>query len=161
MNSLAEWVVNFTSPGELVLDVGCGDKRYSNYLKNFGRNIITVDAWENVSPDVCLDVTKSELPFENNSVDHVIMLDFIEHLEKSDGEKLIESCKKICKKSIFIFTPGWWSDNAENVNNPQLWCYGNNFDYHLSLWSENDLKDFEFYTLNGFDKYVSGIWRKQ
>ncbi len=160
MNSLSEWVANNTTNDGIIVDVGCGDKRYSNYLISLGRSVITIDAWDKVNPDICLDVTKNDLPFDENSVDYIIMLDFIEHLEKQDGFDLIEKCKKVCKKSLLIFTPGWWSDNSENVNDPSLWCYGNTYDYHLSLWNYEDLNEFEFHTLNGFERYISAIWKK-
>jgi 2-polyprenyl-3-methyl-5-hydroxy-6-metoxy-1,4-benzoquinol methylase len=37
---------------DTILDIGCGDKRYSNFLIANNRKVTTVDAWEKVNPDI-------------------------------------------------------------------------------------------------------------
>jgi len=66
-----------------------------------------------------------------------------------------------------LLTPLWWSDNAENVNNSALWCYGNKYDYHKSLWTLDDFVGWErqhstIMTENTRipDKYYLGCWTK-
>lgn len=142
-----------------VLDIGCGNKKYSNVSKN----TTTLDAWEKVNPDILLDVAKNPLPFEDKSFDVILLIDLIEHLEKEDGERLLAECKRVASK-IFLFTPLWWDDNSKNVQNPNLWCYGNPYDYHLSLWTKEDFQDWttiQIIPAQGPDKLAYfGYWEE-
>lgn len=136
-----------------VLDIGCGKKSHSNYSVN----TTTIDAWTKLSPDILLDVEKEPLPFEKDSFDHITMIDFIEHLDKDKGEDLLIQCKDIVRDKIFIFTPLFFTNNAENVENPKCWAYGNPYDYHKSLWTlEEDFKDWT--TLGLFPHKMGNQW---
>lgn len=144
---------------EKVLDLGCGIKDYSD----IATNTITVDAWPVVKPDIVLDFEKELLPFADNSFDHVLLIDVIEHLDKSAGKLLIEQCKEITRDKIFLFTPLFWTDNAKNVEDPNCWAYGNQYDYHKSLWSVGE--DFQGWAtlamLGGNNaKQWLGFWQK-
>ena len=88
------------------------------------------------------------------------MIDFIEHLDKNAGLRLIESVKKITNKKIILLTPleEIWDDNHKNVNDPALWCYGNNFDIHKSLWSNKDFEGWENLNLKGLHQYFVGSY---
>ena len=48
-------------PGSTILDLGCGPKLYSSPFIQRCSKIVTVDAWENVQPDIVADL-------ENTSV---------------------------------------------------------------------------------------------
>lgn len=127
--------------GSSLLDVGCGPKLYSNHFKNVCREIVTVDAFEWVEPDICVDLEKTNLTeIFDKKFDNIIMLDFLEHLDKEKGLSLLEDAKKICNEKIFVFTPmeEIWTDNSEHVENEKLWCYNNQFDLHKSLWNNDD-----------------------
>lgn len=152
-------------PETVFLDLGCGDKGKSSWAKAQGTTVITVDAWENVNPDFCVDVTKDPLPFEDNCFDIVLMYDFIEHVTKEEGYKVIEEAQRVCGGEIILVTPIFWTDNLHNVNNPNLWCYGNHFDEHKSLWLPED-----FEALPGWErilgshddtKYYLGVWKNE
>lgn len=143
------------SETDRVLDIGCGDKAITRNLKK--ENVVSLDAWEKVNPDICIDLNKEKLPFEENSFDVILMIDFIEHIEKKRGIDLIEECKKITRKKIIVYTPLFWTDNAKNVNNPDLWCFGNEFDYHKSLWEDTDFRGWQKIPYND---YYLGIWNK-
>lgn len=156
--SLTPYLEQLIEKDSRVLDIGCGNKVYSS----ISSNTTTVDAWEKVNPDILLDVTKQVLPFEENSFDYITLLDFIEHLDKDSGFQLIEQCKKIVRKKIILFTPLFWDTNEDNVNNPDLWCYGNPFDVHKSLWDENDFKDWTLIEIIQQRKGACwlGYWKK-
>jgi len=134
-----------------VLDIGCGNKNHSNY----SINTTTIDAWEKVNPDILTDVTKDFPVFKDNEFDIVTMIDFIEHLEKEDGYKVLEESIRISKR-VIIFTPLFWDDNSENVTNKNLWSYGNPYDYHKSLWSEEDFSDWN--TVRIFSYKKGSVW---
>jgi hypothetical protein len=146
---------------DTVLDIGCGDKSLSKRFKC--KKLITLDAWDKVKPDILLDLSTNKIPFEENSVDVVVMLDFIEHLEKTVGAGIIEQAKKITRRSIILLTPLWWTDNSVNVNDPDMWCYGNIYDFHKSLWTLEDFVGWNRFTNNPnvSDEYFVGAWTKK
>lgn len=151
-DALLEYLINIIESGSSVLDLGCGPKLYSAPFKNRGDNVLTVDAWESVDPDLVVDLENQDITeFVTEKYDYILMLDFIEHLDKESGLKLIERCKTLANKKIFLLTPleEIWDDNHKNVNDEKLWCYGNNFDLHKSLWT---LEDFDGWTPVKLDK---------
>lgn len=146
-------------PDSTLLDIGCGPKLYSTPLLSICKNILTIDAWESVHPDIVADLEQTSLIdiLGKQKFDYILLIDFIEHLEKNNGIRLIEECKKLVNKKIFLLTPleQIWNDNKHHVDDERLWCHGNQFDLHKSIWSHNDfvgwtevklqtLKDFYF-----------------
>lgn len=157
--NLAQDIGKHIEKDSKVLDLGCGIKTYSNYSKN----TVTIDAWDKVNPDILMDLEVRRLPFEENSFDYITMIDFIEHLDKYKGERLLEDCKKIVKKKIILFTPLFWDDNSKNVENPSCWAFGNKYDYHKSLWSlEKDFADWTTINIYGSKSRQQwlGYWEK-
>jgi hypothetical protein len=138
---------------DTVLDLGCGIKTYSYFGKT-----TTVDAWDKLTPDYLLDLEKDKLPFGENTFDHILMIDFIEHLDKDKGKVLLNDCKKIVKNKIFVFTPLVFNDNSINVNNPSCWAHGNKYDYHKSLWTLDDFSDWVVLFKNNVSFF--GYWKK-
>jgi hypothetical protein len=155
LDYLRQYIRDSVLDTDTILDIGCGNKEKTIMFKK--ENVVSLDAWDKVNPDICLDVSKEKLPYEKNSFDIILMIDFIEHIEKERGLELIEECKNIIRKKIILLTPLFWTDNAINVNNPDLWCFGNNYDYHKSLWEE---KDFTGWQRVPFEGYFLGSWNK-
>lgn len=141
-DQLMGYLLETIKDGSSILDLGCGPKLYSTPFINKATKIVTVDAWESVKPDIVADLEKDNIIelLKGEKFDYVLMIDFIEHLDKEAGIKLIEDVKKITNKKIILLTPleEIWDDNHKNVNDPSLWCYGNQFDLHKSLWDRND-----------------------
>jgi cyclopropane fatty-acyl-phospholipid synthase-like methyltransferase len=156
MDGMNQFILENVQPDDTVLDIGCGVKFRTSCLIN--NKIVSLDAWDKVNPDILLDLEINSLPFEENSFDIILMIDFIEHLSKDSGKKLLTETYKICKKKIILLTPLWWSDNSENVNNPELWCYKNNYDLHKSLWTVEDFKEWESIPQG---QYYLGVWHKK
>lgn len=50
----------------------------------------------------------------DNSFDAIICKDGIEHLEKKRGLMLLEQCKRVARKKIFIITPEGHTDNDDS-----------------------------------------------
>lgn len=142
-----------------VLDIGCGDKRRSSDL--VCRKVVTLDAWDKVNPDILLDLESNDLPFTEESFDVVLMIDFIEHLGRERGKIILEQAKSVSKRHVILLTPLWWTDNSENVNNTKLWCYGNIYDHHKSLWGISDFDGWRrIQGLVGLNNYFVGVWDK-
>ena len=145
------------STNDTVLDLGCGDKSFSNKLVG---KVTTVDAWEKFNPDLVWNLEHTPLPQQDKSFDYVIMMDVIEHLDKAKGFELIAEAKRIARKGVFLLTPMWWQTNDHNVNNPASPYYNNHFDLHKSLWTKEDFPGWEIVTDKGeFEKYFVGLWR--
>lgn len=47
-----------------------------------------------------------ELPFPDNSFDHVQCLEMIEHVPTEDHERVIEELKRVTRKTVFLTTSG-------------------------------------------------------
>ena len=89
------------------LDLGCGYKKRAGYTR--------VD-WDDCSiPDVLHDLNKFPWPFEDNTVDEILMIQVLEHLAPlpDDYKKLWQEIYRICKPGalIQIEVPHWKHDN--------------------------------------------------
>lgn len=163
-DEIMKFLSSLIKDGDTLLDLGCGPKLYSTPFKDKCKKILTVDAWESVNPDIVADLEKEDLISIVNGerFDYTLMLDFIEHLEKPAGIRLIEAVKKITNKKIILLTPleEIWDDNHKNVNDPTLWCYGNSFDLHKSVWTKKDFVNsgWEPLELKGLEKYFVGTF---
>jgi hypothetical protein len=149
------------APGSSLLDLGCGPKMYSNPLLDQCSRVLTVDAWDWVEPDIVADLETTPVKdITPDRWDYVLMLDFIEHLDKAAGLLLIEQIKQITNQRIFLLTPmaAIWTENQENVDNPELWCHGNEYDLHKSLWTPEDFTGFTRVYIQGFDDYYVGYY---
>jgi hypothetical protein len=147
--------------GSTVLDLGCGPKLYSDPLKSQCSDVFTVDAWEWVEPDMVANLETDSLVYLIlQKFDYILMLDFIEHIDKQAGLRLIEEAKMLANKKIFLLTPleAIWTENHENVDNPDLWCHGNTYDIHKSLWTPEDFAGFTRVYLRGFEDYYVGYY---
>jgi hypothetical protein len=147
--------------GSTVLDLGCGPKMYSDPIKPQCSRVVTVDGWAWVEPDIVANLESTPLSdVIADNFDYILMLDFIEHIDKTAGLRLIENCKAQVNQKIFLLTPleSIWTDNHENVNNAELWCHGNELDVHKSLWSPEDFSGWTRIHLRGFDDYYVGFY---
>jgi predicted TPR repeat methyltransferase len=163
-NSVIKFLQSHITKCSSLLDLGCGPKLYSNAFREVCDRILTVDAWKKLKPDVVADLEKENIidVVKNEKFDYIIMLDFIEHLDKAAGKKLIEECKSICNKKIFLFTPleEIWTDNHHNVEDESLWCYGNEYDHHKSVWAESDFVGWNHVAIPKLKKYYFGYYEK-
>ena len=136
-----------------VLDIGIGFGKYGFLLREYlelwdGRNVYndwkrTIDGIEIHSPYVTLlqDMiydsiyeddaltVLDELYNTKEKYDLILLIDVIEHFNKSDGEKLINKCK-LNSKNIIVVTP--------KVVSNQGVVFDNMNETHLSQWTEDE-----------------------
>ena len=100
------------------LNIGCGNKKVEGFLG--------VDKFECDAADYICDIEKEKLPFEDNSVEEIILDNVIEHFDDIPNviKELIRVSKKDCV--ITIITPHFtslssWKDPTHK--------------YHLSYFS--------------------------
>lgn len=161
-NDLIHYMRSHMMPDSSLCDLGCGPKVYSSALNDLCARQITVDAWPDVEPDILADLETFDVKSGIGQIDYILMIDFVEHLDKAAGQRLLEDCKKIVQKKIFLLTPlePIWNDNHKNVNDPDLWCYGNQYDLHKSLWKTDDFVGFEPVYLPSLKDYFLGHWAR-
>lgn len=145
---------SFIEDGDSVLDLMCG--KGDSLCEVVGRVSfgIAVDIYKPYLDKIKWDkVTKEHsdsLKFlklqKDNSVDVIMCIDGIEHLEKDVGLELIQEMKRVAKKRIVIFTPDGLTENhphdAWNIKG------GDEFQEHKSGWSMEDFTPLGFELAN-------------
>jgi len=147
---------------DTVMDVGPG-LRPMNYFRPKLHILVEAFAeysnilWHRHSDDksVMLLQGRAEelLPiFSDNSVDSVMLLDFIEHLPKETGSSVIAEAERIAREQIVVFTPlGFMEQHIEDGEKDAWGLSGGHLQEHLSGWTPDDFgSDWDFYICEQF-----------
>lgn len=149
----------FVKPCNVMVDIGCGIRPYFNPDAKIQVCIEPFQEYINIAKEAYSDsnivfINKYALEgvksFPDNSVDTVVMLDLIEHLEKNEGYELIKEADRITKKQIVIYTPlGFLSNHREGKD---AWgLNGQELQEHKSGWLPEDFDlDWEFHICENF-----------
>ena len=86
-----------------VLEIGIGNKTVTNYLRNQGIDVITLDLDEELKPDVVGSVLK--MPFEDNFFEVVLCAEVLEHLPFEKFEQGLKELKRVTKKCVILSLP--------------------------------------------------------
>jgi len=163
------WIISHEKPHS-ILDVGCGDGFYGVAFRRYldgnvadGRGLHKKDTWQHridgleIYPDyknpihdyfynqILWGVNALEYfqnPKPSQTYDCIFMGDIIEHLEKSDGMKMILNARNHLNENgiLLIVTPivkDQWHESPND--NPR--------EAHLSLWDEYDFDFIEGFRL--------------
>lgn len=144
-----------------VLDAGCGDcSPVALIMPQLNHQVIGLDIFEPAlrkarsSSDynglILGDV--SYLPFKDNSFDISVCTAVLEHLEKSDGDRLLSELERVSKWLVLVSCPiGKWAQHALD---------GNPYQEHKYVWSLDELRDKGFRKIRGVGlKGMSGkLW---
>lgn len=88
-----------------LLDVGCGRGEMLDIAKKLGfspvAGIDIVPSLVNARNDVIFGAA-NDIPFEDHSFDHIIILDVIEHLLERDIPKVFEELDRVSNKTIIL-----------------------------------------------------------
>lgn len=92
--------------GKKVLNIGCG------FAKFRSKNIVNLDAEECSDADVTWDLSKTPLPFEDETFDFIIANHILEHVP--NWWNCFEDCSRILKTggTMEIWVPGPGSDSV-------------------------------------------------
>lgn len=145
-----------------LLDVGCGA---NSPVQTFNKNLhcVGVDAFEPSierskkkkihNEYVQADVLAIDTKFAPESFDIVVALDLIEHLEKSDGLKLLDMMESIAARKVVVYTPNGFLPQGDRESNP--------WQVHLSGWTTEEFRNrgYQVYGVNGI-KSMRGEFAK-
>src|SRR6185437_4825793 len=127
-----------------VLDIGCGA---SPTMRQLGiPKIIGVEGYK-PSADrarqlkthdeiIETDVRQLNQCFQPKQFDACVALDVIEHLEKADGLKLMQSMESIAKKTVIFFTPSGYLPQRRTAND--------DLQEHLSGWEPDEMRSYGY-----------------
>ena len=115
LHELMHMAGKLVKPGEIVLDVGVGEGRFSGYFRH--ARYIGVDfgkgdsGWDYSALDVNGDVL--ELPIASGSVDHVICTQTLEHVR--NPQQVIREIGRVLKPggSLFFAAPQSWEQHQK------------------------------------------------
>jgi hypothetical protein len=84
------------------------------------------------------DEVLGKLP--DKSVDSVFALDFIEHLEKQDGFRMLREAQRVARCQVVVYTPlGFFPQSYDDANKPDRWgMHGGYWQTHRSGWDYDD-----------------------
>lgn len=135
-----------------ILDLACGISLKSQYIDADVR--IGVDIYkpylENIELEVDVpyvtllyDVRKIDDIFLPKTMDLVLLLDIVEHLEKSDSMELIKKCEEIAKVAVIIETPSGYIPQDIDI----LGYGGHEYQTHRCSWNNEDFKQMGYSTI--------------
>lgn len=91
--------------GRKVLEIGVGNKIVTNYLKERGLEVTTVDIDPNLNPDHVCSVTELTKHFEPNSFDVVLCAEVLEHLPFKEFGKSLREIRKVTRRWVVLSLP--------------------------------------------------------
>lgn len=94
--------------------------------------------------------------FTENSVDTIILIDVIEHLEKDVALELLKQSESVCRKQLAIFTPLGFLPQSHPDGIDAWGLHGGHMQEHKSGWQPEDFGEgWEIYAANGFHEFSS------
>ena len=129
------------------LDIGCGKGKWGYLLKTSHKppsyivggdidlNNLRYAKKHKIYDDVVL-LDGRHLPFRDDSFDIVLAIEVIEHMEKIEGQKLLDEAERVSRERVVVSTPllgarYWYSEK-----------------HHISKWTVGDLRR-RGYTVRG------------
>ena len=142
------------------LDVGCGQGKWGYTIKlgwsGIPKYSVGLDVWRQhlefdkhhkIYDDVVLADARF-LPFIGRSFGVVCACEFLLHVRKSDGSRVLEEVERVSKKSIVISVPNKDMKVPLDPKNP--------FEKDLSGWSAKDLRK-RGYKVRGVGLQINGL----
>lgn len=88
---------------ESILEIGIGNKFVSNYLKDRGFKITTLDIDKRLNPDVVSSILS--IPFSSESFDVVACYEVLEHLPYHNFNKALTEMHRVCINYTILSLP--------------------------------------------------------
>lgn len=133
---------------KVVMSVGA---MRGKYLLDLPCKKIALDAYKHYLNEIAEECEKrwgyaeEILPtIASNSIDGIMALDFIEHVEKNVGWTILQDIERIASKAILVYTPKGFKPQHEkktkNMTGLEL-----DLQTHRSGWTQKDLESVGYY----------------
>jgi len=107
-----------------LLDIGCGNKPYEVWCKEFVTEYIGCDIVQSSANKVDVLSQANQIPLESNSFDSVLSTQVIEHVEDHQG-LVNEACRLLKPNGYFILSgPMYWNLHEEPYDFFRFTKYG-------------------------------------
>lgn len=151
-------VVSHERENPLKLNIGCGSNKLEGY--------VNIDCEYSTKPDLLLDILKDKLPYDDSTVDEIVLFHTIEHIQKRYHNGILKELHRVLKPGNFQlyitfpeFTNCYYNWKTNYGGQKEFWeatIYGRQLfqsDYHVCIMDTNEFK--EVLTRNGFINIVS------
>jgi len=137
---------------EVVLDIGCGImpqnyikprvhiccEPYSEYVDHLQQKIAALDPRDRSYVVLNMGWQDAVRHFPAKSVDTVFLVDVIEHLEKSEGQRLLAATEEIARSQVVVFTPLGFMPQHHDDGKDAWGLSGADWQEHKSGWMPED-----------------------
>ncbi len=79
------------------LNIGSGQRRFENTATSWWTNVDCASRPPDQVPDLICDVGNEPLPYDDNTVDFVVLHHVYEHFGPSDGHKVVREANRVLK----------------------------------------------------------------
>jgi 2-polyprenyl-3-methyl-5-hydroxy-6-metoxy-1,4-benzoquinol methylase len=142
--------------GKCILDIGCGSGQPVEFINRHRQfYVVGIDLFQpylrylkqNEIYDDCILADVCQLPARPKKFDIVFALELVEHLEKEEGLRLINTMEKIARRQVILAVPngGYRQGAMKTEPNP--------YQKHKSIWFPAELKQ------RGYKVRGSGVYK--
>lgn len=165
-NELTAAAMAAMEPTEVLLDIGCGIvpqnyvrplvhiccEPYAEYVATLQDKISTMASRDRSYVVLNMGWDGAVRYFPEKSVDTVILVDVIEHLEKEEGRALLRQTEKLARQQVIIFTPLGFMPQHHADGKDAWGLSGADWQEHKSGWLPEDFEgeDWRFFAAREF-----------
>lgn len=171
-DSLCERAEALVQAVPTVMDIGCGIR--PQMIINAPKFLVCVEAHDEYIRELqrrfkgtTTVIIQGRVPecltvLPDRCIDTVMMLDFIEHLDREAGLKAISECERIARRQIVVFTPLGFMPQDESGETDGWGLHGQYWQMHRSGWTPDDFDERwhvvacrDFHAINGKGERLS------
>jgi len=128
--------------GKSILDVGCGDGTYIEYLNKhgydaYGTDLLSYNKWSVIDKTRFKIADVYKLPYKDKTFDTVLFFEVLEHLEHP--ELALKELQRISKKNIILSVPNCDLDQIFSGSGFTFYHYIDRT--HINFFTENSIKE--------------------
>jgi len=150
-DSLFERAAALVKPVSSVMDIGCGLRPQT--LIHSPSVLVCVEVHDEYIAELrrrfagtTTVILQGQVPgclavLPDRCIDTVVMLDFIEHLERDDGLRALQECERLARRQVVVFTPLGFMPQDESGETDGWGLHGTHWQTHRSGWTPADFDE--------------------
>ena len=150
-DSLYEQGAALVKPSSSVMDIGCGVRPQT--IVNSPNVLVCVEAHDEYVAELrrrfagtTTLIIQGRVPdclhtLPDRCIDTIMMLDFIEHLEREAGLETLRECERLARRQVVVFTPLGFMPQDESGQTDGWGLHGTYWQTHRSGWAPDDFDD--------------------